>query len=153
MKIWSCKIGETLAESLPRGADFLMREAVERAYEQVTGRPATFTFSRWGAKLTENERAAVGRWTPGEQEPISAGIAQHIEMGAATLWDWMHEDSGPRWDDPEADPHAREAARGCVGMILAATNILRRERELRQEIALLKSVIRGRGEVSHADQE
>lgn len=59
MKIWSCKIGEVDEAQLPRGADSPMRNAVEEAYERITGREAVFIFSGWGAELTEPERAVV----------------------------------------------------------------------------------------------
>jgi len=57
MQIWSCKIGEV--EGIPGGADFLLREAVAKAYEQMTGEEPRFIFSGWGAELTEGERAVV----------------------------------------------------------------------------------------------
>lgn len=56
-KIWSCKIGE--CASVPEGADFSMRQAVEKAYEELTGEKAVFNFSGWGAELSEPERAVV----------------------------------------------------------------------------------------------
>jgi len=55
--IWSCKIGE--ADGLPEGADLPMRQAVQLAYYQLTGKHANFCFSGWGAKLTEKEREVV----------------------------------------------------------------------------------------------
>lgn len=63
-KIWSCKIGEVdeqkLREKFPHsGADGPMREAVERAYFELTGEDPVFLFSGWGAELTESERAVV----------------------------------------------------------------------------------------------
>lgn len=57
MKIWSCKIGETA--SIPDGADAPMRQAVVRAYREITGTEPEFIFSGWGAELTEPERAVV----------------------------------------------------------------------------------------------
>lgn len=56
-KIWGCKIGEVA--SVPPGADAPMREAVERAYKELTGEEAVFNFSGWGEELTEGERAVV----------------------------------------------------------------------------------------------
>jgi hypothetical protein len=61
-KIWSCKIGETA--SVPSGADLPMREAVARAYEEITGESPVFIFSGWGAELTEPERAVVENREP-----------------------------------------------------------------------------------------
>ena len=54
-KIWSCKIGFTAEADLPEGADQPMREAVLKAYETLTSRPADFVFSGWGGELTEHE--------------------------------------------------------------------------------------------------
>lgn len=56
-RIWSCKIGET--DSLPDGSDQLMRQAVTRAYNVLTGKMPEFIFSGWGATLDEAERAVV----------------------------------------------------------------------------------------------
>ena len=64
--IWSCKIGEVRRGDLPPGSDYPMREAVERAYEQITGQKPDFIFSGWGAKLTEAERAVVDDTEPTE---------------------------------------------------------------------------------------
>lgn len=58
-KIWSCKIGEVEDESLPPGADLPMREAIRRAYVEITGHAPDFIFSGWGAELTDSERAVV----------------------------------------------------------------------------------------------
>ncbi len=66
MKIWSCKIGEIDAQFLPAGADFPMREAVAKAYRELTGRGADFCFSGWGAELTEVQRAVVENRPPRE---------------------------------------------------------------------------------------
>ena len=56
--IWKCKIGGNIGP-LPEGADKFLREAVQKAYRQLTGIDAEFTFSGWGAKLTEHERDVV----------------------------------------------------------------------------------------------
>jgi hypothetical protein len=58
LRTWGCKIGEVDASKLPPGADFPMREAIERAYTELTGEPPAFIFSGWAAELTEGERAA-----------------------------------------------------------------------------------------------
>lgn len=57
MKIWTCKIGEV--EGVPFGADAPMRQAVVRAYREITGRDPEFCFSGWGGELDECERAVV----------------------------------------------------------------------------------------------
>ncbi len=59
MKIWSCKIGGADPDQLPLAADNPMRQAVEAAYRQITGRECDFIFSGWGAELTEYERDAI----------------------------------------------------------------------------------------------
>lgn len=70
MNIWTCKIGET--NNLPMGADFPMREAVRRAYWEITGTQPEFIFSGWGGELNENERAVVEnrppKWAQGGEE-------------------------------------------------------------------------------------
>lgn len=64
MKIWSCKIGEVADELLPNGSDVPMREAVQDAYQTLTGKWPHFLFSGWGAELTEPERAVVENRAP-----------------------------------------------------------------------------------------
>lgn len=63
-KIWSCKIGEASPGQVPPGADAPMREAVERAYREITGEDPKFIFSGWGAELDEGERAVVENRLP-----------------------------------------------------------------------------------------
>lgn len=63
-KIWTCKIGECHADFLPPGADGPMREAVERAYRELTGKTPLFIFSGWGGELDEDERAVVENRQP-----------------------------------------------------------------------------------------
>ena len=74
-KIWKCKIGGEVGD-LPAGADGPMRRAVQTAFKTLTGVEASFTFSGWGATLTEGERAAYENREPNwdaMQEAIGAG--------------------------------------------------------------------------------
>lgn len=57
-KIWFCKIGGHSLD-LPSPADPAMREAIRKAYQEITGQEPTFLFSGWGGELTEQERAVV----------------------------------------------------------------------------------------------
>ena len=59
MKIWNCKIGEVVDGSLPSGADSPMRQAVEAAYRELTGKDPEFCFSGWAGELDETERKIV----------------------------------------------------------------------------------------------
>lgn len=59
MKIWECKIGEVDELHVPKGGDQPMRQAVRKAYRELTGEEPTFIFSGWGAKLTDIERDTV----------------------------------------------------------------------------------------------
>ena len=43
-----------------------MRQAVEKAYEELTGEKPVFNFSGWGAELDEAERAVVEDRLPRE---------------------------------------------------------------------------------------
>jgi len=74
-KIWKCKIGGEVGD-LPAGADGPMRRAVQTAFKTLTGVEASFTFSGWGATLTEGERAVHENRAPNwdaMQEAIGAG--------------------------------------------------------------------------------
>ena len=61
LKIWTCKIGEVEGVLVPPGADFPMREAVSRAYREITGEEPEFIFSGWGGELTAVEREVMER--------------------------------------------------------------------------------------------
>jgi len=56
--IWECKIGGPVA-GLPAGADLPMREAIKRAYKEITGEEPQFVFSGWAGTLTVSERAVL----------------------------------------------------------------------------------------------
>ena len=58
-KAWSCKIGIMGGVELPPGADAPMRQAVERAFFELTGKHAEFNFSGWGAQLNSYEYEVV----------------------------------------------------------------------------------------------
>ena len=57
--VWSCKIGFADTDKLPKGADFPMRRAIEKAFIEITGKDPKFIFSGWGAKLTKTESEIV----------------------------------------------------------------------------------------------
>lgn len=103
MKIWECKIGEVDAARLPRGSDAPMRQAVQRAYRELTGEWPEFTFSGWGGELTEAERAVVEDRVPG---PLAAGpggsgstrgASGATEVGSVP---WTATRDGPRTQEP-----------------------------------------------------
>ena len=49
-KVWSCKIGAFCIADLPE-FEVTMRNAVEKAFFELTGVEADFCFSGWGGKL------------------------------------------------------------------------------------------------------
>lgn len=59
MKMWACKIGIKEDVQLPGGADAPLREAVKRAFKELTGKDCDFCFSGWGYTLDELERKVV----------------------------------------------------------------------------------------------
>lgn len=63
-RIWGCKIGGNIPDEIPMGADLPMREAVQRAFKEITGVDAEFTFSGWAETLTEIEREIVSETKP-----------------------------------------------------------------------------------------
>ena len=44
LRIWVCKIGEVGSELLPKGSDLPMRQAVAKAYKEITGYEPDFIF-------------------------------------------------------------------------------------------------------------
>lgn len=67
-KIWGCKIGLANGEELPDGADAPMRQAVQKAFRELTGLDDLFCFSGWGTKLDEHEFDAL---TKVEQDQVA----------------------------------------------------------------------------------
>ena len=65
--IWRCKIGGP-GYLTGGGNDLPMRQAIARAYREITGFEPEFIFSGWGAELTEPERAVVE-----DREPAPMG--------------------------------------------------------------------------------
>ena len=58
-KCWTCAIGYADGAELPDGADAPMREAVKRAFRELTGREPDFAFTGWGGELSETELEVV----------------------------------------------------------------------------------------------
>ena len=56
--IWTCTIGG-MTEDLANGSDLPMRQAIQRAFRDVTGTNSAYCFSGWGGSLTEGQRAVV----------------------------------------------------------------------------------------------
>jgi len=54
---WTCKIGRS--GNVPQGGDYPMRQAIARAYKELTGEEPDFIFSGWGGSLNVSEQAAV----------------------------------------------------------------------------------------------
>lgn len=79
MKVWTCKIGEVDDALIPPGGDSPMREAVARAYEELTGAEPTFLFSGWGGELTKPERAVVEDREPSNDLPDGYGTTAEEE--------------------------------------------------------------------------
>jgi hypothetical protein len=59
LKIWGCKIGFAFAEELPKEADAPLRDALNKAFYELTGHSADFCFSGWDGKLDEIEKEIV----------------------------------------------------------------------------------------------
>jgi hypothetical protein len=87
LKIWSCKVGYADADRLPPGSDGPMRDAVQDAFEQLTGLAPDFTFSGWGAQLSPGELAVVNDTDPPEWpgELVDALKALADEHGKALV--------------------------------------------------------------------
>ncbi len=64
MQIWECKIGEVDESKLPSGSDYPMRQAIAKAYREITGQFPEFLFSGWGAELNECQRSIVEEVKP-----------------------------------------------------------------------------------------
>lgn len=85
--IWGCKIGVSGERLLPNGADSPMRQAVKRAFREVVGEDAEFTFSGWSASLTENEMAVVENRAPDPAEYA----AHRVRAAAPALLEALRE--------------------------------------------------------------
>ncbi len=56
-KYWMCIIGSTTRDSMQSGADWPMRKAVGKAYQQATGSEDENCWSGWG--LTEKRKELI----------------------------------------------------------------------------------------------
>ena len=147
-KIWKCKIGGEVVGDLPAGADWPMRRAVQTAFETLTGVEASFTFSGWGASLTEGERAVHENREPNwdaMQEAIGAGDG--TLHGAIEYW---HEEALRLRAELAACSAVIEAAR-CIrhwhdapneGMVVSGSHV----RELWKALNNYDAARRGEGE-------
>ena len=57
-KVWECSIGGAGFE-LPPGADAPLRNAVAKAYLELTGKDPEFCFSGWGGRLSDVQVAVL----------------------------------------------------------------------------------------------
>ena len=69
---WSCQIGEIPRYALPSGSDGPMRDAVQKAYYDLTKISDLYIFSGWGEPLPEVYRAVVEN-----REPICPTCGRH----------------------------------------------------------------------------
>lgn len=69
---WSCQIGEVDRAKLPGGSDLPMRQAVARAYKELTGEEPEYVFSGWGFELPERYRAVVEDRLPDDGYDVGA---------------------------------------------------------------------------------
>lgn len=67
--MWECKVG--FVSTLPEGADHPMRQAIARAFKEISGYEPDFIFSGWGAALRESERAVVDDRLPDPEAIVS----------------------------------------------------------------------------------
>ena len=84
MKIWSCKIGETMSGQVPEGGDAPLRVAVEKAYKELTGEDNNFCFSGWGAVLDPFEKDIV----EGHDRPHDPFTIEVKQSEISKLWTW-----------------------------------------------------------------
>lgn len=63
--MWTCEIGIIGDFKLPPGSDTPMREAIAKAFHEVTGREPQFCFSGWGDELEEHKREVLREQGPG----------------------------------------------------------------------------------------
>lgn len=84
MAVWFCRIGGAERDDLHGAADGPMREAVERAYRELTGEDPKFIFSGWGDKLEERELAVVEDREP-DPQVIHDELTEHLRIVEAEL--------------------------------------------------------------------
>ena len=72
--MWKCEIGLSGSFALPPGSDFPMRQAIARAFLEITGREPDFLFSGWGDELTEAQREVVRERGSGVDRAHFAGF-------------------------------------------------------------------------------
>lgn len=70
-RMWHCEIGEVDCGKIPMGGDSPMRDAVAKAFKDLTGEDDVFIFSGWGNKLSEGRRAVVENRMPDRDKVYS----------------------------------------------------------------------------------
>jgi hypothetical protein len=75
-KVWVCKIGTDENVEIPKGADAPMRQAVQEAFEKVTGVGARYAFTGWGGQLTKIERSIVD--DTHKDEPLDGALFEDL---------------------------------------------------------------------------
>lgn len=74
-KMWHCEIGEVDCDKIPMGGDSPMRDAVAKAFKDLTREDSIFIFSGWGNKLSEGRRAVVENRAPNRDKVYSEILA------------------------------------------------------------------------------
>lgn len=57
--VWECAVGGRSPVIVPNGGDFPMRQAVEKAFFDLTGQNPEMCYSGWGRKFTDKVSPAV----------------------------------------------------------------------------------------------
>ena len=92
--VWQCRIGGNA--HLPSGSDGPMREAVSRAFREVTGQEPRAAFTGWGERWTPAERhcLAPGRYpAPDATTRDGAKVLEELDQVIAIQcqpgnWNW-----------------------------------------------------------------
>lgn len=102
MKIWACKIGEVSEGDLADGADAPMRQAVQKAFKELTGTDDLFCFSGWAGKLDAYESELVKGSPP--QLPTTADPDSKDDALEAA-WGIIANAHGGDWDKAGKEWH------------------------------------------------
>ena len=80
---WTCRIGSRAGVCIPPGADGPMRDAVYKAFKEVTTEDAEACFSGWGDQFTEEQLAVIEN-----RLPLSDRTEYAMRKDAAR-WRWL----------------------------------------------------------------
>ena len=116
--VWECAVGGKSPVIVPSGGDFPMRQAVEKAFFDLTGKHPEMCYSGWGRKFTDKARAhdtlATDLAAALDREAAKGAELARWKRIAWTLRSFATHDDDCKVNKP---PHYRDCSCGLQSII------------------------------------